>query len=85
MVNFLAANHFNQYDLGGWDTGLTNQVIDIRKYPSIAVEKEDGNFITDSDKYKYFVNTKGWDFQIRWKDQSTSWLSTANSKASNPI
>ena len=50
MVNFLAENHFNQYNLGGWDTGLTNQVIDIRKYPSIAVEKEDGNFITDSDK-----------------------------------
>ena len=41
LVNVLAESLFNQADLGGWDTGLIDEVIDVRKYPSTAAEKED--------------------------------------------
>ena len=36
-VNDFTKNLFNQADLDGWDTGLIDEVIDNRKYPSIAV------------------------------------------------
>ena len=38
-VIVLAENLFNWADSDGWDTGLTNEVIGIRKYPSIFIVK----------------------------------------------
>ena len=73
-VNVLAENLFNRYDSDSWDMGLIDELIDIRKYPSIAAAKKDGNFITASGQERNIMNTKGCDVQILWKDQSTSWL-----------
>ena len=46
VVNFLSDNLFNQADSDGWDTGIIDEVIGIRKDPSIAVAKWDETFIT---------------------------------------
>ena len=78
-------NLFDQVDSDGWDMVLIDEVIDIQKYPSIAIAKEDGNFITDSGKERDIMTTKGWDVQILWKDQSISWLPISEVKAINPI
>ena len=84
-VNFFAENLFNRSDSDRWDMGLINEVTNIQKYPSIAIAKEDGTFITALGQYRYVVINKGWDVQIRWKDQSTSWLLMAEVKAGNHI
>ena len=34
---------------------------------------------------KPVITTKGWDMQIRWKDQSTSWIALSNIKESFPV
>ena len=65
--------------------GLIDEVIDIRKDPSITVAKKDGNFITASGQKRYVMTTKGWDVQILCKDQYTSWLPMAEFKAGNSI
>ena len=63
--NLLAKSLFNLYESDSWDTDLIDEVIYIQKYPSIAVAKEDGSFITDSGHERDVVITKLWDFHIR--------------------
>ena len=45
-VNLLSDNLFIQADSDGWDTGIIDEIIGIRKDPSTAVAKWDETFIT---------------------------------------
>ena len=78
-------NLLNQADLDGSETGQIDEVIDIKKYLSIAVAKEGGTFITASGQERDIVITNGWDVHIHCKDQSTSWIPMAEVKSGNPI
>ena len=84
-VNVLAENLLNQADEDGWDTGLIDEIVDIRVDPNVAVPKSEGRIETTSGQLRDVVTTKGWDIQVRWKDQSTSWLPLMTVKESNPI
>jgi hypothetical protein len=84
-VNIIAENLLNQADGDGWDTGLLEEIIDIRKDEEVAVPIKDGYVATQSGQEKPVITTKGWDVQVRWQDQSTGWVPLADIKESNPV
>ena len=83
-VNVIAENLMNQADSDGWDTGLLEEILDVRKDESVAVAMKDGYITTSSGQRRPVITTKGWDVQVRWSDQSTGWLPLSELKESNP-
>lgn len=53
--------------------------------PNIAVSKIDGYVDLPNGHRKPVVTTRGWDAQVRWKDQSTNWIALTQLKESNPV
>ena len=47
--------------------------------------RDKGTIISFDRQARDVITTKGWDIQIKWTDQSTSWLPLAVVKESNPI
>ena len=84
-VNIIAENLLNQADNDGWDTGLLEEIVDMRKDDDVAVPMNKGHITTSSGQERAVITTKGWDVQVRWKDQSTGWISLTDIKQSNPI
>ena len=84
-VNIIAENLPNQADSDGWDTGLLDEIIGFRKDDAIAVDKDQGYIQSANGQNRAVITTKGWDVQIRWKDQSTNWVPLSEVKESNPI
>ena len=84
-VNVIAENLLNQADGDGWDTGLLDEILDFRMNSEVAISKEDGFVELPNGHRRPVVTTRGWDVQVRWKDQSTNWLPLANLKESNAI
>ena len=84
-VNVLAENLLNQADQDGWDSGLLSEIIGLRRDGNVAVSKENGTFTTTSGMKRNVITTKGWDVNVKWKDQSTSWIPLSDMKEANPI
>jgi hypothetical protein len=84
-VNIIAENLLNQADNDGWDTGLLEEIIDLRRNDEVAVPMSKGYVVTPSGQRKKVITTKGWDVQVKWADQSTGWLPLHEIKESNPV
>lgn len=98
-VNVIAENLFNQADDDGWDCGLLDEIIDIRKDDKVAVSRDDGYVTIDGKPVDIqdghitssngniipVITTKGWDVQVRWKDGSTNWIPMSDLKEGNPV
>ena len=84
-VNAIADNLLNQADGDGWDTGLLEEIIGSRKDENVAIPKDKGFFENANGTKKPVITTKGWDIQVRWRDQSSNWIPLAEIKESNPI
>ena len=59
-------------DEEGYDVGWIEEIIYHRKNEN-ALSVSEG-FVTSGTTQKLVITTKGWDFQVRWKDGSVDWL-----------
>ncbi|GFH50430.1 hypothetical protein CTEN210_06904 [Chaetoceros tenuissimus] len=84
-VNMIAENLFEQADEDGWDSGIIEEFLDIRKDASIAVPKEQGTYFNSARGERNVVTTKGWEVQVKWRDKSTSWISLKAAKEGDPL
>ena len=51
----------------------------------VAIKKGEGVLTLVDEIMKSIITTKGWNIQIKWKDESLSWHSMSKVKSSNPI
>ena len=84
-VNIIAENLLNQADNDGWDTGILEEIVDMRKDDDVAIPMSEGHITTASGQQRPVITTKGWDVQVRWNDHSTGWIPLAQIKESNPV
>ena len=84
-VDDITENLFNQTNNDGWDTGLLSEVIGLRKDKKVAISREKGAINSYNGQNLNNITTKGWDVQVKWDDQSTSWIPLNIVNESNPI
>jgi hypothetical protein len=63
-VNMIAENLFEQADQDGWDSGIIEEFLDIRKDDSIAISKDHGTYFNNAGVERNVVTTKGWEVQV---------------------
>ena len=66
-----------------YDIGWIKEIVDHRKKDS-ALSASEG-FVTSGTSQKPVITTKGWDFQVRWKDGSMDWLPLSQVKEALPV
>ena len=82
--NILAEHLFSQVDSEGNQYRLFREIIHHRRKKS-ALDKADQYRILNNGKRMMKKSTAGWDFEIEWKDGSTSWLPLKELKATNAV
>lgn len=82
--NLLAEYLFSQVDSEGNQYRLFREIINHRKTKS-ALDKADQYRIASNGRRYMKHTTAGWDFEIEWKDGSTSWISLKELKETNAV
>ena len=82
--NVLAQHLFSQVDAEGNQYRLFREIIGHRKGKS-ALDKADQYRIGSDGRRTMKNTTTGWDFEVEWKDGSTSWLPLKEMKETNPV
>ena len=80
-ANILAENILGQVDKHGFWELLMDEIVDHRQN-SDAIPKEKGTFITTSGTTRLVHTTCGWDFYMRWKNGSHTWITLKDLKES---
>lgn len=83
-ANTIIENIYNEIDSQGHNIQSLRDIIDHKKDAS-AVRHEDGFVVSDSGNIHHVITTKGWYINVRWSDQSTSWVTLASLKESHPV
>ena len=83
-ANIIAENLYSQVDSEGNQFVMLDDVIDHRKSDA-ALTKDKMYVITNRGNRKLRKTTIGWEFNVLWKDGSTSWLPLRELKESNPV
>ena len=81
--NIIAEHLFSQVDSEGNQYRLFKEIINHRKKKN-AMDKAD-QFRIIGNKRVQKKTTTGWDFEVEWKDGSTSWLPLKELKETNPV
>lgn len=84
-VNTITENLMEQVDEYGWDSGMLREIVGYRTNPDIVIQAGDEAFTELNGIKRSVITTKGRDIQVRWDDNSTSWLPLSTLKESNPI
>ena len=83
-ANTLAENLYSQIDDEGRTQIILKEIVDHRSNGR-AVKKDDG-YLTDSRGRRFRRRTTvGWELQVLWRDETTSWIPLKELKESNPI
>jgi hypothetical protein len=82
--NLLAEHLFSQVDAEGNQYRLFREIINHRKGKS-ALEKADQYRVASNGRRIMKKSTAGWDFEVEWKDGSTSWLPLKEIKETNAV
>ena len=82
--NLLAEHLFSQVDAEGNQYRLFREIINHRKGKS-ALDKADQYRIGSNGRRTMKKSTSGWDFEVEWKDGSTSWLPMKDLKETNAV
>jgi hypothetical protein len=83
-TNIIAENLYSQIDAEGKSYAILDEIVGHRKTEE-AVPKEHGYFTTSTGQKRPVMTTKGWEFEVKWKDGSSSWLGLKDLKVSNSI
>jgi hypothetical protein len=79
-ANIIAENIYSNVDNKGHQHMLLDCILDHR-----TITKDNAFIETSTDKKHHRNTTKGWYFQVQWKDASTDWISLKELKESNPV
>jgi hypothetical protein len=82
-ANIIAQNLYSQRDDEGHRYQLLDEIVD--HYKDKSATPIANKWIQCGSNRVLCRNTLGWQLKVRWKDQSTSWETLRNLKASNPI
>ena len=84
--NLIATNMFTQADSEGQQFLVLDEITDYRKL-STAVEKtdQDATHTGHNGNSHKVKTTKGYEFLVLWKDESTNWVPLKDMYASNPL
>ena len=77
-------NIYSQVDEEGNMFVLMDEIIAHKKDPS-AIDKSNGTYTTKNGQVCKKITTKGWKFLVQWKDETSSWVTLADLKASFPL
>ena len=83
-ANIISKNIFSQVDEDGYRYQLLNHIMD-HKSNGQAVQPEDAFTVSQNGNKVRRQTTKGWFFQVQWKDGTDSWLPLRELKESNPV
>ncbi len=83
-ANVIAENIFNMSDSEGQQHMLLDTILDHRT-DGKAVLKEDAFITTSTGRKHRRKTTKGWYFQVQWRDGSSDWIPLRELKESNPV
>ena len=83
-ANVIAENVFNTVDNEGHQHMLLDCIIDHRT-DGKAILKEDAYITTSTGRKHRRKTTKGWYFQVQWRDGSSDWIPLRELKESNPV
>ena len=83
-ANIIAENIFSQVDEDRYRYQLLDHIMD-HKSNDQAVWPEDAFTVSRNGKRVRRQTTKGWFFQVQWKDGTNSWLPLKEFKESNPV
>ena len=84
-ANVLTEALHQQLDDQGYDTSFIKEICGYRIDRKAAVPK-DRAFVTSANgRKKPVITTKGWSLNVRWMDDSTTWIPLAILKNSEPI
>ena len=82
-ANIIAESIYNEVDEEGRRYQLLDEIIDLEETPD-AVQPEDQYVLIEGRRRKR-ITTKGWNFQVRWKDGTNSWIPLKDIKESYPV
>ena len=82
-ANTIIENIYDNSDQQGYQSGYLEDIVGHRKTED-AIPVEEGFVVTKNGQHKPKITTKGWELCVRWRDQTTSWVSLASLKESNP-
>jgi hypothetical protein len=83
-ANIIAENILRQVDPFGRYTHVMDGIIGHKKNDH-ALEGDDAFVVTRRGQRKLRQTTRGWDFQVQWRDGTTQWLPLKDLKESNPV
>ena len=83
-VNLIAESIYSQVDSEGKEHLILDEIESHRSDDS-AVTKDDSNTGCVVNCPKGPPTTRGWKFLVKWKDNTTSWVSLKDLKVSDPI
>ena len=83
-ANLIAENLLSQVDAEGRSYSVLSDIVDHRTNGK-ALSKDDASKMTKSGRAQLRHTTRGWEVQVEWKDNSTSWVPLKDLKESNPV
>ena len=78
-------NKLDQVGSNDWDASLFEIIISSQKDDKLGVGKGEEAFTIGNRLEKPIITTKGWNIQIRWKEDFLSWIPLSTVKSPNPI
>ena len=73
FANVIAENLYSQIDNEGRQHMIFREITDHKKGP-MAIEKEDGYYLTRAGNRHPKKTTRGWKLCVEWSDGSTDWI-----------
>ena len=83
-ANMIAENIMSQVDAQGRNVSIFKEISDHRKTDE-AMPMEQGTFKDKNGRTQLKRTTKGWEFNLTWNDDSTSWIPLKDAKEANPV
>ena len=83
-ANVIAEHIYSRVDADGTTVSILDEILEHKK-DDTALSKEEGYTTLKSGRRKPKPTTRGWQFLVRLKDQSTNWVKLKDLKESNPL
>ena len=83
-ANIIAENIYSQVDADGYRYQLMDHIMD-HKSNGHAVKQDDAFTVSRNGNKVRRQTTKGWFFQVQWKDGTDSWIPLKELKESHPV
>jgi hypothetical protein len=83
-ANVIAENILQQVDPNGRHSHVLDGIVGHKK-DGHAVSNDDAFVVTRRGQRKLRHTTKGWHFEVQWRDGTTQWILLKDLKESNPV